>query len=87
MAEIPTTTFKGTALSRIDVLRAMAASDPNETKRSRSWFVEFEGQEYPLKHLVRQSTQFATGDKVESFYPSDAAESLEELGFDTIHKE
>lgn len=87
MVEIHTTTFKGTALSQIDVLRAMAASDPNETKRSRTWFVKFEGQEYPLNHIVRQSTQFATGDKVESFYPDEGAEAPEELGFGPIHKE
>ena len=87
MVEVPTTSFKGTGFSRVDVLRAMAASDPNENQGSWSWFVEFEEHEYPLKYIVRRSTEFATGDKVESFYPDDAAEPLEELGFTTIHKE
>lgn len=70
-------------ITNLDVLAAMAETDPNEARETGNWYVGYNGQEYPLAHVVRRAIAHATGEERREFSTDHGVELLETLGFAT----
>lgn len=75
------------AITNIDVLSALAETDPNKSQGERTRYLEFGEHEYPLKHIVSKAIAHATGEERGGFHSNRAESLVEELGFETVRKE
>jgi hypothetical protein len=64
----------------------MAATDPCKNYGSRSTYIKFGEQEYPLKHIVREATERA-GKRIEGPKTNEMERLVEELDFEIIKRE
>ena len=78
---------KPIAVTNVDILAAMAETDPNESKGARTRYVEFGGHEYPLKHVVERALVRAGGPETSTFHSDRAEDLVEELGFEAVRRD
>lgn len=78
--------WEGPPVYRVHVLEAMAATDPCENYGSRTTFLKFGEQEYPLKHIVREATERA-GKRIEGPKTNEMERLVEGLDFEIIKRE
>lgn len=71
------------AVTNVDVLAAMAETDPNETHGTQHWYVTYQDQEYPLKHIVGRAIAHSTGTERREGHTKRCINLVEDLGFTT----
>lgn len=71
-------------INNVEMLKAMAAADPDENRGAESWYVRYENVDYPLKWAVAKAAEFSLGKSVNrrSFHTDDAKEVASDLGFE-----
>lgn len=69
------------AVTNVDILAAMAETDPNETHGTKNWYVSYGGHDYPLKHIVGRAIAHETGTERREGHTRRCADLVEELGF------
>ncbi|WP_226005984.1 hypothetical protein [Natrinema salinisoli] len=90
MVDITTSTISWKSIdepievTNIDVLAAMAETDPNENHGTKHWYVSYGGHDYPLKHIVGRAIAHATGTERREPHTNRGVKLVEELGFTTI---